>query len=95
MFKEICDMIKSSDCLDKLGKNLLSFSGDTNGSWKDLEPKGKQFMIISVGLGGYVRAAGKTGGDLSRDDVEYRFVIVDGIDYKSNFRINKLLYMEV
>lgn len=95
MFKCICRMIQSPDFETKLEGNLVSFSGYTDEYWKDLAPKGKRYMIVSIGNGDYVRAAGHSGGDLSRDDVLDKFVIVDGIDYKSNYRRNKLLYMEV
>ena len=52
-------------------------------------------MIISMGTGDYVRSAGHTGGDLSSADVLNQFVIVDGVDYKSNSATRELLYMEV
>lgn len=95
MFKHICLMIQRSDFAAELGKNLLSFSGVTDGYWKDLEPKGKKYMIISIDAGDYVRAAGKLGGDLSKADITNKFIILDGVDYKSNSNTNKLLYMEV
>lgn len=96
MFKAICDMIKNPDDLqDELGEDLISFAGVTDGYWKDLEPKGKDYMIISMGSGDYVRPAGRTGGDLSTGDITNKFVIVDGIDYKSNTATHQLLYMEV
>ena len=52
-------------------------------------------MIISMGLGDFVRSAGLQGGDLASTDIENKFVIVDGIDYKSNSASRQLLYMEV
>lgn len=95
MFEQICDMITLPEFKAKLGENLISFSGITDGYWKDLESKGKKYMIISMGAGDYVRSAGKIGGDLSHTDVTNKFVIVDGIDYKSNSTTRQLLYMEV
>ncbi len=95
MFDEICDLIQQADFSDALGENLVIFSGMTDGYWKDLEPKGKRYMIVSMGEGDYVRSAGQSGGDLSSDDISEEFVIVDGIDYKSNSDTRKLLYMEV
>lgn len=65
--------------------NLLTFSGVTDGYWKELEPKGKKYMIIDMGTGDFVRPAGLSGGDLGNADIENKFVIVDGIDYRSNF----------
>lgn len=95
MFLAICELIKQSYFDTLLGNNLVTFSGHTDGYWKDLEPKGKRYMIISMGSGDYVRAAGVSGGDLSCADVTNRFIIVDGIDYKSNNVLHKLRYMEV
>lgn len=95
MFKAICELIEEYDLQEKLGENLISFAGVTDGYWKDLEPKGKDYMIISMGSGDYVRSAGVSGGDLSTYDITNKFVIVNGIDYKSNTATNQLLYMEV
>ena len=83
------------DLLTKSRDNLIIFSGITDGYWKDIEPKGKKFMIISMGEGDFIRSAGVFGGDLSIADVEDKFVILDGIDYKSNSLTSELLYMEV
>ena len=52
-------------------------------------------MIVSMNSGDYVRSAGQNGGDLSNDDVKDKFVIVNGIDYKSNYSSHVLRYMEV
>lgn len=95
MFQCICAMITRTDFRTELGDNLLMFSGITDGYWKDLEPKGKKYMIISMGSGDFVRASGLSGGDLSKAEVINKFVIVDGIDYKSNSSSRQLLYMEV
>lgn len=95
MYKAICSMLKSSDFVSRLGDNLHIFAGVTDGYWKDLETKGKKYMIISMGSGDYVRSAGLQGGDLASTDIENKFVIVDGIDYKSNSSSRQLLYMEV
>lgn len=95
MFISICQMIQRSDFATLLEGNLITFAGMTDGYWKDLEPKGKKYMIISMGDGDYVRSAGHSGGDLSSANILNQFVIVDGIDYKSNSNTRKLLYMEV
>ena len=95
MFQNICFMITTSDFKIKLGENLVFFAGITDGYWKDLETKGKKYMIISMGNGDFVRSAGLSGGDLGSADVLNKFVIVDGIDYKSNSATRQLLYMEV
>jgi len=95
MFQDICSMIKTTEFKTELGENLVTFAGVTDGYWKDLEPKGKNYMIINMGSGDFVRSAGLSGGDLSSSDIENEFVIVDGIDYKSNSSSRQLLYMEV
>lgn len=95
MYNAICSMLESSDFVSRLGDNLHIFAGVTDGYWKDLETKGKKYMIISMGSGDYVRSAGLQGGDLASTDIENKFVIVDGIDYKSKSSSRQLLYMEV
>ena len=95
MFVKICSLIKQSDFISAVQENLIAFSGMTDGYWKDLEPKGKKYMIVSMGEGDYVRSAGHSGGDLSSADVLNKFVIIDGVDYKSNSATRTLLYMEV
>ena len=89
------DAVSYTHLKNVLGDNLLSFSGITDGYWKDLEPKDKKYMIISMGNGDFVRSAGVSGGDLSYEDVSNKFLIVNGIDYKSNYATHQLLYMEV
>ena len=95
IYNAICSMLKSSDFVSRLGDNLYVYAGVTDGYWKDLETKGKKYMIISMESGDYVRSAGLQGGDLASADIENKFVIVDGIDYKSNSSSRQLLYMEV
>lgn len=52
-------------------------------------------MIISMDNGDFVRSAGLQNGDKSSNDVREKFLILDGIDYKSNYATHKLKYMEV
>lgn len=95
MYDAICRMLKTNDFVSQLGENLHVFAGETAGYWKDLESKGKKYMIISMELGDFVRSAGVQGGDLNSTDIENKFVILDGIDYKSNNSNHQLRYMEV
>lgn len=95
MYATVCNLITSKVFNEKLGEKFHSFAGVTDGYWKDLEPKGKKYMIISMGSGDFVRSAGVQGGDLAETDITNEFVIVDGIDYKSNSASRKLVYMEV
>ena len=104
MYQNICDMITASDFKESLGDKLRIYAGETDGYWKDLEAdKNKKFMIISMGAGksshsksnDYVRHAGVKDADLSNSDIKNKFVILNGLDYKSNSSTNELVYMEV
>ncbi|MCC5911427.1 MAG: hypothetical protein JJT76_13410 [Clostridiaceae bacterium] len=96
MYRELCELVSNESMLiNILAGNLKSFAGETKDYWKDIEPKGKKFMILSMKEDNYVRSAGDFGGDLSFDDVNQKFLILDGINYKSKSKKDKLLYMEV
>lgn len=101
IYKSTADAISSpsastkGDIVKVLGDNVSVFDGKTDEYWKDLEVKGKKYMILGIGTRDKVRAAGNHNGDLSYDDVNNKFPIVDGIDYMSNSITSKLMYMEV
>lgn len=95
MYLSLCTLITRNDFKEHLDDVLHSFSGKTEGYWKDPETKDKKFMIISMQEGDYVRPTDKSSGDLGYADIKNRFVILDGIDYKSNNDTHQLLYMEV
>ncbi len=95
LYRDLCGIIKSSTFKEKLGAHLQRFSGNTEAYWKDIKPSEGKYMIISMQTGDYVRSAGKSGGDLGYEDILNHFVILDGIDYKSNNASHELLYMEV
>ncbi len=80
-----------------LKENLKSCSKHTDGYWDEIEPKGKKYMILRMERNDFVRSQGVSGEDskYAYDDVFNKFIILDGIDYKSNDDSHKLLYMEV
>ena len=78
-----------------LFKTIKSFAGITDGYWKDLEVKGKEFMIISIEEGNFLRNQAKAGEELKASDVKFNYIIIDGIDYKSNNAGHNIFYMEV
>lgn len=92
MYSQICNLNKSASSI--LGDNLLQFSGQTDGYWKDLETNDKKYMILGIGIGDYVRSTNHKGGDLGSNDTYNKFVILEGIDYKSNTSQNNITYME-
>ncbi|MBQ2758569.1 MAG: hypothetical protein IJE93_02250 [Clostridia bacterium] len=93
IYHEICLLNRAPDKI--LMDNLLSFSGQTDGYWKDIETNDKKYMVFRIGSGDYVRSSNEKGGDLGYNDVVDKFVILDGIDYKSNNGKNRITYMEV
>lgn len=92
---EMCNIIQALDLKDKLGENLHSFAGETEGYWKTIQSKGKKYMIIGMERNNFIRSAGVSDEKLAYEDVTNKFVILDGIDYKSNISFYELWYMEV
>lgn len=78
-----------------LGDNLKIFGGETDNYWKDLEPGDKKYMILKIENGDSVRSAGKRDEILEAKDVNGKFPILDGVDYRSNNAYRELFYMEV
>lgn len=95
MYKTICSMLQDSRWVDGLGDSLRVYAGSTKEYWKDLEPKGKKYMILKMEPRNFIRSAGVDGQELSDTDINFKFPILDGIDYKSNYPDDRLLYMEV
>lgn len=104
---ELSDKKRMYDCIIRnlgeknlnlfLKENLKSCSKHTDGYWDEIEPKGKKYMILRMERNDFVRSQGVSGEDskYAYDDVFNKFIILDGIDYKSNDDSHKLLYMEV
>ncbi|MFJ7407389.1 MULTISPECIES: hypothetical protein [unclassified Lysinibacillus] len=96
MYSELCNLLSSKYKIKEiLEGNLKIFSGETDGYWKDVEPKGKRYMILSMESGNYIRSTGVSDGVLDEYDINNEFVILDGIDYKSKYEEDELWYMEV
>ena len=96
IYNKIKEFVTNKTVLkEKLGEELKMFKGSTEAYWKDIEPKEKMLMIISMQDGNYVRNAGTFGEELSSADVNNNFMVLSGIDYKSNNTYHELLYMEV
>ncbi|WP_409305732.1 hypothetical protein [Peribacillus sp. SCS-155] len=94
--KEVISKIAfDAKILEQLGEHLKIFKGQTEGYWKDLEPNGKKFMVISLVNGNFVRSIGNVGEQLSSNDVNGQFVILNGLNYMSNNSTHELKYMEV
>ncbi|MGB1262407.1 MAG: hypothetical protein ACPG52_05805 [Cognaticolwellia sp.] len=86
-------IVFKDDYLGNIG--LKSFCGQTDGYWKDLEVKNKQVMVLSIPTKTFVRNLGKPDEELSSDDIDGNFIILNGLDYKSNNLTGNLVYMEL
>jgi hypothetical protein len=84
-----------ADYKNILGNHLKVFKGKTNDYWKDIEKGGKEFMILNMEAGNFVRNCSKSKEELSSADISKKFVILNGIDYKSKNETQELLYVEV
>ncbi|MBS4912980.1 MAG: hypothetical protein KHZ77_02310 [Veillonella sp.] len=95
MYKEIKNIIHSDEFENKLAHNLKKVVGTTEGHWKTVEPKGNQYMVISLGDTGVVRPADNDNYILNDSDIKDQFLIVNGIEFKSDSQDCSLIYMEV
>lgn len=96
IYSLICNLTSNYNSLvETFGENLKVFAGVTDGYWKDVETNEKKYMILKMEVGNYIRSTGNSGGDLNSEDINNKFMILDGIDYKSNNKNHKLFYIEV
>lgn len=95
IFKELKNMVQEQSFQIELRDNLKIKTGYTGDKWINIEPKGKKFLIIDIGIRSEVRPAGDDDNEQSYDNLNTNFCIVDGIDYKSGSGSCKLLYMEI
>jgi hypothetical protein len=72
-----------------------SYSSVTDGYWKDLQPKGTKCLILSMEDGNFIRNSGKNGEELNAESINKEFLILDGIDYKSNNADHTLIYIVI
>lgn len=63
--------------------------------WKDLEPIGEKCLILKMEDGCLIQNPGKVGEELTAQDVKASFVVLDGINYKSNNANHALVYMVI
>ena len=75
--------------------HVKTFSGKTDSYWKDIEPRGKQFMIIKMETGNKLRNSGASGEEFTADDINGKFIFTDGIDYRCKFFATNHLYQSL
>ena len=74
---------------------LIEFKGITDAYWKDLETSDVKVMILSIPANTFVRSANDLKQELSAEDVNGNFLILDGLAYKSNISTKSIVYMKV
>lgn len=65
--------------------HIKKINGKWNSSWKNIEPCGKRFMIISIKKGNKLRNAGRIDEELTAEDINGKFIFTNGIDYKDEW----------
>ncbi len=89
----------SSDYIDYIkinNKNNLEFyTGITDSYWKDLETSDIKVMILSIPDGTFIRSANDLKQELSAEEINGNFLILDGLAYKSNNDYDSIVYMKV
>lgn len=74
---------------------LIEFNGKTDAYWKDLETSDTKVMILSIPYGTFIRSANDLKQELSAEDVNGSFLILNGLAYKSNNDYESIVYMKV
>jgi hypothetical protein len=81
--------------LVKESTGLIEFKGATDAYWKDLETFDTKVMILSIPANTFIRSANDLKQELSAEDVNGNFLILDGLAYKSNINTKSIVYMKV
>ena len=81
--------------LIKENTGLIEFKGTTDAYWKDLETSDVKVMILSIPANTFIRSANDLKQELSAEDVNGNFLILDGLAYKSNIGTESIIYMKV
>lgn len=96
IYKSLSTSMNSDTWIEESLKDYLKvYSGYTEQYWKDLETSEKEYMILKIVNGNFVRNFGKKDENYSATDINVQFKILKGIDYMSNNANHKLFYLEV
>lgn len=86
---------------DEVFDNILQsiglhfFTGETQSYWKDLQTENTKVMILSVPNSCHIRGAKDKLEDIPAEDTDGKFLILDGLAYKSSDKYNPIVYMEI
>lgn len=67
-----------------LGNDLKIIKRNTQGMWDPIEDKGHQIMLIAIQNGTFVKNADNRQEKLSAEDVNFKFLKFDGLNYQCN-----------
>lgn len=96
IYKSLSTSMYSDTWIEESLKDYLKvYNGHTEQYWKDLETSEKEYMILKMVSGNFVRSFGKKEENFSATDINGQFKILKGIDYMSNNTSHKLFYLEV
>ena len=92
---ELSKIYEDEKILARLGQNLKTFQGATDGYWKNLCDSGNKYMVVSMVGGNFVGSPGDIKREYSAIETNGFYLILDGLIYKSNNPSHPLRYMEV
>ena len=77
---------------------IKDFNGSTDGMWRDLVAKGKRVLVLS--LSGTAKASripgdGETNEPLGSDELNGKFIILDGLNFQSSDAKALIKYVEL
>lgn len=95
MYNRIKSIVASTEFREKYMAYIERKVGSTNHYWDDLKYRGK-YMILSMESGCNVKPYNEMEGNgLGYEQVKDKFIILDGLKYRSDKAYAVLLYMEV
>lgn len=78
-----------------LGEDLKIVKRDTQAMWDPIERSEVKVMALKIEPGTFIKNAGEFSEKLSNQDVENKFLLMNGLEYQCNNSNYELLYMEV
>ena len=78
-----------------LGEDLKIVKRDTQAMWDPIERAEIKIMALKIEAGTFIKNAGEFSEKLSEQDVENKFLLMNGLEYQCNNSNYELLYMEV
>ncbi len=81
------------DMMQRIGLHI--FTGETKSYWKDLQTEKTKVLIISVPGTSIIRSAKDKLEEITSTKANGKFLILDGLVYKSSDKVNPIVYLEI